>query len=93
MGLQTCFHAKISGEFLGMRQSRRGEVEVVYDNGAAHRRVWRVISGSAGAVSLTIAQEQGLSDALRIAVSAPRVISALHDEMKKRAITLENRLA
>jgi hypothetical protein len=90
MGIQTSFHADTGLEFLGLRQSRRGDVEVVYDNGLANRRIWRVITGGKdGQDALTPAQAQGLSDALRIAASAPRVLSALHDEMKKRAITLE----
>ena len=78
-----------------MRLSRRGEVEVVYDSGSceggiADRRVWRVVTDGQGAGSLSTREEQALSEGLRIAAGAPRVLIALHDEMKKRALLLEN---
>ena len=95
MNVQTSFHASKGQEFLGMRLSRRGEVEVVYDSGAANggasdRRVWRVLTGGQGAGILSLHEEEAISESLRIAASAPRVLTALHDEMKKRALTLEN---
>jgi hypothetical protein len=43
-----------------------------------------------GAGNLSFHEEEAISDSLRIAASAPRVLIALHDEMKKRALTLEN---
>jgi hypothetical protein len=90
MGIQTSFHAALGAEFLGMRLSRRGDVEVVYDSGASDRRVWRVISGGQGVGNLTLREEEAISDSLRIAAQAPRVLTALHDEMKKRALVLES---
>ena len=90
MNVQTSFHASKGQEFLGMRLSRRGEVEVVYDSGASDQRVWRVLTGGQGAGILSLHEEEAISDSLRIAASAPRVLTALHDEMKKRALTLEN---
>jgi hypothetical protein len=88
MGIQTSFHAD-QGEFLGLRISRRGEIQVVYDNGAADRQVWRVM----GEADLPPDRNEAeLSEALRIASGAPRVLSALHHEMKKRAIVLESLL-
>ncbi len=89
MTFQNSFHARDGAEFLGLRLSRRGEVEVVYDNGLQNRHVWRVMSQGAAACDLTYAQEARLSDALRIAAAHPRVLTSLHAEMKKRAITLE----
>lgn len=85
MGIQTSFHAEQGQEFLGLRLSRRGDVEVVYDNGHDTRQVWRVQA----AVRLSPAEEEGISDILRIAAASPRVLPALHHEMKKRAIILE----
>jgi len=93
MSLHSCFHAREGAEFLGLRLSRRGDVEVVYDggweNGRVERRVWRVLADGAQMADVTYAQEQRLSEALRIAAAAPRVLPRLHAEMKKRAITLE----
>ena len=90
MTIQTSFHAPKGQEFLGMRLSRRGEVEVVYDGGARDRRVWRVVADGQAAANLSSCEEQALSDSLRIAAQAPRVLTALYDEMKKRALLLEN---
>ena len=95
MTIQTSFHAAKGQEFLGMRLSRRGEVEVVYDSGsgeggARNRRVWRVVADGQAAANLSWREEQALSDSLRIAAQAPRVLTTLYDEMKKRALLLEN---
>ena len=88
MGIQTSFHAD-HGEFLGLRLSRSGGLEVVYDNGPAARQVWRVCFD----LHPRPAQEENLSDVLRIAAAAsPRVLPALHQELKKRAITLESQI-
>ena len=66
MGTQTTFHAPGKGaDFLGWRVSRAGLTEIVYEDGAAHRMVWRVSSG-AGDQAL-------LSEALQVAVKASRV--------------------
>ena len=61
MGIQSTFHAPHGGaDFLGIRRSRNGATEIVYDDGVARRMVWRVASGSAS--------EARISDALRVAV-------------------------
>ena len=45
MGRQTTFHAPGNGtDFLGMRINRAGSTEIVYEDGAAHRMIWRVCS-------------------------------------------------
>ena len=83
MGLQTSFHAPHGApDFLGLRKTRSGITEIVYDDGVARRMVWRV-SDQAGS-------EAGLSDALRVAVSALRVVPTLYEELKKRAIEIEH---
>jgi hypothetical protein len=80
MGQQTTFHAPHGGaDFLGLRV-RAGATEIVYDDGVTRRMVWRV----AGAAS-----QARLSDALRAAVGAVRVVPSLYDELKKRAIAIE----
>lgn len=81
MGHQAFFHAPHGGaDFLGIRKSRSGRTEIVYDDGVTRRMVWRV-EGQA--------TEGKLSDALRVAVGSLRVIPTLYDELKKRAIQIE----
>lgn len=81
MGLQSTFHAPHGGtDFLGWRTTRTGGTEIVYDNGPACRMVWRVAETGS---------EERIVDALRVAVSALRVVPTLYDELKKRAIAIE----
>ncbi len=82
MGRQTTFHAPGNGtDFLGMRINRAGSTEIVYEDGAAHRMIWRVCSN---------AEDEGaLSEAMQLAVRANRVVPTLMDELKKRAIGVE----
>lgn len=80
MAHSASFHAPHGGaDFLGWR-TRAGATEIVYDDGVARRMVWRV-SG--------VGDEARLSDALRVAVGALRVVPSLYDELKKRAIAIE----
>ncbi len=81
MGQQAFFHAPHGGaDFLGIRKDRTGATEIIYDDGVARRMVWRV-SG--------VANEARLSEALRAAVTAVRVVPTLYDELKKRSIAVE----
>ena len=81
MGQQAFFHAPHGGaDFLGIRQSRTGATEIVYDDGVARRMVWRVAGKP---------QDGKLSDALRTAVGSLRVLPTLYDELKKRSISIE----
>lgn len=82
MGHQAAFHAPHGGaDFLALRKGRTGATEIVYDDGVARRIIWRV---DASEVS-----EARISDALRVAVGALRVVPALYNELKKRAISVE----
>ncbi|WP_374645338.1 hypothetical protein [Tabrizicola sp.] len=82
MGLQSTFHAPHGGaDFLGWRKTRAGTTEIIYDDGVARRMVWRVASAQPS--------EDRISDALRVAVGALRVVPTLHEELKKRAISIE----
>ena len=82
MGTQTTFHAPGNGaDFLGWRVSRSGSTEIVYEDGAAHRVVWRVCG--------TVSDEVSLAEAMELAVRASRVVPTLMDELKKRAINVE----
>lgn len=82
MGLQTSFHAPHGGaDFLGWRKARSGATEIVYDDGVTRRMVWRVASAAP--------DEARIVEALRVAVSSLRVVPALFDELKKRAIAIE----
>lgn len=81
MGQQLAFHGPAGrADFLGMRISRHGVTEIVYEDGQAQRMIWRV-EGSPG--------EQMISDALEMAVAAERVLPRLFEELKKRAIGIE----
>ena len=82
MGSQTTFHAPGDGaDFLGWRVSRDGVTEIVHEDGAARRMIWRVASDGHDAVSMT--------EAMQLAVKAQRVVPTLIDELKKRAIAVE----
>lgn len=82
MGTQATFHAPGKGaDFLGWRVSRAGMTEIVYEDGAAQRMVWRVAAGTRN--------EAALSEVLQLAVKAARVVPTLIDELKKRAIAVE----
>lgn len=83
MGLQTTFHAPQGADFLGWRVSRAGVTEIVHEDGAAQRHVWRLARGYAA---------ESLVEALALAVAAPRVVPRLLDELKKRAIAVESGL-
>lgn len=69
-----------AGDFLGLRKTRSGDLEIVYDDGVARRMIWRV----AGHPDIQLAGE-----ALRAALDANRVLPALYTELKKRAIAIE----
>jgi hypothetical protein len=82
MGHQAAFHAPHGGaDFLAMRKNRTGDTEIVYDDGVARRIIWRVEAPEVN--------EARLTDALRVAVGALRVVPALYNELKKRAIAVE----
>jgi len=82
MGLQATFHAPHGGaDWLGWRKTQSGGTEIVYDDGVARRIIWRVASPDPS--------ELRLADALRVAARSLRVVPALQDELKKRAIAIE----
>lgn len=81
MGHQASFHAPNGGaDFLGWR-TRAGSTEIIYDDGVARRMIWRVAGDRMDAARL--------SDALRAAVGATRVVPSLYEELKKRSIAIE----
>ncbi|PKP72785.1 MAG: hypothetical protein CVT84_16955 [Alphaproteobacteria bacterium HGW-Alphaproteobacteria-6] len=78
---RSSFHSSCGGfDFLGYRTGADGAVEIVYDDGARRRMVWRVRSSPGEGV---------LSDALRYAVDQARVLPALYSELKRRSIAIE----
>ena len=82
MGRQTTFHAPGHGtDFLGWRINRSGATEIVYEDGAARRTVFRVCTNAS--------DEDGMAEAMHLAVRAMRVVPTLLDELKKRAIDVE----
>lgn len=81
MGSKSSFHAPSGTGFLGWRKTRAGKTEIVYDDGFHLRMVWRVLPMAKA--------ETHIAEALECAVAAPRVLSALYDELKKRAIDIE----
>ncbi len=81
MGQQAFFHAPHGGaDFLGVRTGKDGSTEIINDDGVARRMVWRVAGP---------AHPARLSEALRAAVGAVRVLPTLYDELSKRAIAVE----
>ncbi|MGB3313929.1 MAG: hypothetical protein WBB85_05920 [Albidovulum sp.] len=81
MPLQTSYHSSFGGfDFLGLRKSPAGAVEIVYDDGVKRRLVWRVQSQ---------VRESLIDEALRRAVAQPRVLSAMYTELKRRSIAIE----
>jgi hypothetical protein len=80
MTVPCTFHAAKSGDFLGFRTAPSGATEIVYDDGATHRMIWRVQSA---------VREGDLGDALSRAVAQARVVPALFAELKKRSIAVE----
>lgn len=66
-------------DFIALRH-RGGAVEIVYDDGVARRRVWRVQAG---------ADERNLSAALAHAGRQVKVVPALYAELRKRSIAIE----
>jgi hypothetical protein len=82
MARSMTFHSALGGaDFVGVRQGRSGDMEIVYDDGVARRLVWRVAMArpDLGAVR----------EALSRAVTFPRVVPALHAELKRRSIPVE----
>lgn len=81
MPLPISYQSPFGGfDYLGLRKGKTGAVEIVYDDGVKRRMVWRVSSQ---------ARESVLGDALRNAVSQPRVLQALYAELKRRSISIE----
>jgi hypothetical protein len=82
MTLALSFHSPRGGmDFLGLRERRRGDVEIVYDDGVAKRLVWKV-TGERTDTAL-------LREALSSAVRQGRVLTALHAELRRRSIAVE----
>ena len=82
MAQAIAFHSATgASDFLGLRRGRTGQTEIVYDDGVARRMVWRVAGHSA--------DDGRLQEALSRAVNARRVVSALHEELRRRAIAVE----
>ncbi len=78
MGQAISFHAPHGGaDFLALRKGRSGQREIVYDDGVSRRIVWQVEAA---------VPEGRLTDALRLAARSLRIVPALLDELKKRAI-------
>lgn len=69
-----------SRDFLGLRRSRTGGLEIVHVDSADRRTVWRVE---------TRMDPAPISEALKAALDANRVLPALFTELKKRAILVE----
>ena len=81
MPIRVSYHSSLGGvDFLGLRHSPTGAVEIVYDDGVKRRLVWRVQSK---------VRESLIDEALRRAVNQPRVVSAMYSELKRRSIAIE----
>jgi hypothetical protein len=75
------YHSSLGGfDFLGLRKSPTGAVEIVYDDGVKRRMVWRVQSK---------VRDGLIDEALSRAVNQPRVLAAMYSELKRRSIAIE----
>ena len=82
MARSYAFHSATgASDFLGLRTGRKGQTEIVYDDGVARRMVWRVTDPNEDPARL--------HDALHRAVNQPRVVPALYAELKRQAIAIE----
>ena len=82
MATLSTFHCGLGRmDFLGLRSTPRGGMEIVYDDGAARRMIWRV--------SAPDTPQERIGDALRIALTRRRMVPALHSELEKRSIAVE----
>ncbi|WP_323042390.1 hypothetical protein [Gemmobacter sp.] len=82
MATSFAYHsARGASDFLGLRLGRRGQTEIVYDDGIACRMVWRVVG--------EMPDTAPLREALESAVAETRVLPALYAELKRRAIAIE----
>jgi hypothetical protein len=82
MARSITFHSPLGGaDFIGLRESRKGETEIVYDDGVARRMVWRV--------TCPRPDLSALGEAMSRALTQTRVVPALHAELRRRAIQIE----
>ncbi|MDE3027591.1 MAG: hypothetical protein KGH84_04265 [Paracoccaceae bacterium] len=78
----SSFHSSIgTPNFLGLRTTSLGAMEIVYDDGGGHHIVFRVQSPAPN--------EARIGEALKLAVDQVRVVPALFSELKKRSISIE----
>ena len=77
----TLHSATGATDFIGLRESRKGETEIVYDDGVTRRLVWRICG--------PLPDTATLREALSRALTQNRVVPALYAELKRRAINVE----
>lgn len=78
----SSFHSTSGTQnFLGLRSTASGAMEIVFDDGAAQRMVWRVTAPAKA--------EARIVEALRLAIDQARVLPALYSELTKRSIAIE----
>ena len=81
MPVRMSYHSSLGGfDFLGLRKSPTGAVEIVYDDGVKRRMIWRVQSK---------VRDSLIDEALSRAVNQPRVLAAMYSELKRRSISIE----
>ena len=74
-------HAADGRAFLGVRMSRDGTLEIVYDKFGVRRSIWEVMHGSVGL--------DGLREACLRAINADDCLSTLHAALAKGGIRIE----
>lgn len=74
-------HAADGRVFLGVRTSRDGTLEIVYDQFGVRRSIWEVMHGSVGL--------DGLQDACLRAINADDCLATLHAALAKGGIRIE----
>lgn len=85
MGRSLSFSAPHGGgDVLALRHTSSGQPQIIYDDGVGRRIVWRVASPVA---------EPRLIEALRVAATRLKIVPALLEELKKRAILVDRATA
>ncbi|WP_151717439.1 hypothetical protein [Gemmobacter serpentinus] len=85
MGRALSFSAPHGGgDVLALRHGPSGKPQIIYDDGVGRRIVWQV---------LTPVAESRIVEALRIAATRLKIVPALLEELKKRAILVDRAVA
>ncbi len=84
MGMSSFYSAFGGADSLGLRRAQGGELEIVYDDGVARHKVWRLRAPDG-----RLPREAQLGRVLQSALAHERVLPALQAELRRRGLSLE----